>query len=87
MKKIIFGVYDAVAAEYTFYGFRESENLLMRDLEIIVNSGDVNSVLVTATKDHSVYLLGYIDLVSGVIEPINKKLICELMDLKHVQEN
>lgn len=87
MKKIIFGIYDAVAAEYTFLGFRESENLLIRDLDNIVNSGDKNSVLVTAAKDHSVYLLGYVDTTTGVIEPVNKKLIVELMDLKHEQKN
>ena len=40
MKKIIYGIYDATAAKYTFLGVADSENLLVRDLSIVVNSGD-----------------------------------------------
>ena len=83
MKKIIYGIYDAVSGKYTFLGIAESENLLVRDLSIVVNSGDKASILVNAPEDHKCYLLGFVDNENAHVEVCEKRLITELRDLKN----
>ena len=83
MKKIIYGIYDATAAKYTFLGVADSENLLVRDLSIVVNSGDKASILVNAPEDHKCCLLGFINDDTAQVEVCERRVIAELRDLKH----
>lgn len=82
MKRYVFSIFDRVSGIYQRPVFAENENLIKRDLSVLLNSDEKNQITMF-TGDLSLYLIGSFDDISGELIPCDKpEFICNLIDLK-----
>lgn len=77
----LISIFDKNLETWTLpYGYK-TEKQVMRDMQLMLKTGDKNSLMVNFPEQFDVYIVGNFDVETGKIEPF-KKLLFTLSSLK-----